>query len=137
MPRKKKDELITSRFFITINTNQPDDKLIKPFRATVNHILSNYDQFLKVLLPESDRETELEKIEKVKVEAGLEKGERNGFIHSHILLTVKHKTKIQVDHHKIRNFVQERLKLPGVHCNVRFIRDELSTLRDYINKNPL
>ena len=108
-----------TNFLLTINTNQQykeDDKNldndIEIFDHTINNLLSNINDYIK--LPENDK-WDNNKIKDVNIDYTVEKGLKKNEIHVHIMLKIKHFTKIQLDYDKIKNKICHELGLNNVY----------------------
>ena len=106
---KKKEKNVKPKqtnFLLTINTNQQykdDDEHLKDdieiFDASIKELLNNIDQYIN--LPETDKWDD-HFIKDFDIDYVLERGQKKGQLHIHILFKIKHFTKIQLNSDKIK-----------------------------------
>lgn len=129
----------SSNFWITINTNvkkkgsSRNPGMKRKFRDGVHKVLDNLPEHIKFL---DHSKGSLSKIKSIKVETKPETGKKKGFIHMHILVKIKHNTKIQLNYSSLKAALVESGAVPasGFHFYVESIKDNISDLRDYMNK---
>lgn len=121
-----------STFFITINTNQTEESLLPRLKDVYSRIYSNLLEFIKW---KGRNGEEPDKIDKIDGEAHCEIGPKYGFVHLHAMVSVRHRTMIQLDAQKIGRCVRDHLELGGVHCHVQFVKDPSMSILAYMRKN--
>ena len=134
---EKNQKPINSNFLLTINTNQQyktNDQHLKNdiefFENTIKNILNNIDQYINI----GDKWDD-DFIKDVDVDYIIERGTKKGQIHAHILIKIKHLSKIQLDYKKIKTKIQKDLGLPSIYLNNRLIKNSGSdNIVDYLNK---
>jgi hypothetical protein len=134
-----------SYFFVTINTNQvysKDDLDILAEDAEIldqcmNHIWnSNLAlQYLKYKPCKDGYLGNEDDIEWLRAEWIVERGFKQGRLHAHILIKIKHYTCLHINHDKLRVEVGKMLGLGKVHVDVKYVATPLSSIEDYIRKN--
>jgi hypothetical protein len=116
-----------STFFITISTNQRNydrEKLI----AALTQIFGEDDMFYTLLRGDTS------KIDKEwsTVQFSAEKGHKKGFMHSHVLVKLRHNTKVQFKYDILRRVLEKELGLEGVHIDCKGYGNSDKTLEQYI-----
>lgn len=112
-----------SNFFIMINTNLAGDNefeksnLVVTLRRAVNEVFSVRSNLIKVIhiidergdvvTSEARRQEGLHKIEKVDSEAVIEIGPKVHRVHSHVLLMIQHKTRVQINVPILRDMIRK------------------------------
>jgi hypothetical protein len=129
----------SSNFLLTINTNQQykegdahleDD--IEIFDATIQSILNNIGDYIR--LPEGDVWDD-DKIKDVSIDYVIEKGHKKGQLHSHIMIKIKHFSKVLLDYGKIKAKICGDLGLNEVYMLNKLIRNSGSdNIIQYLEK---
>ena len=108
-----------TNFLLTINTNQQyneDDKDlqndIEVFDTTIKEMLNSIDQYIN--LPETDKWDD-KFIKDFDIDYVLERGQKKGQLHIHILFKIRHFTKIQLNYDKIKEKIKLDLGLSNVY----------------------
>jgi hypothetical protein len=128
-----------SNFLLTINTNQQykdgDNNLendIEVFDATIQQILNHIDDYVR--LPEGDAWSD-DKIRDVNIDYVIEKGHKRGQIHAHIMIKIKHFSKVLLNYEKIKAKICGDLGLDNVYMLNKLIRNSGSdNIIDYLDK---
>lgn len=124
---KKGDHWKYSTFFITINTNRRDyDK--EKLRKALGIIFGEDDMFYKLI------EGDTSKIDKEwsTVQISAEKGPKMEFVHSHVLVKLRHNTKVHFKIELLRKVLVKELGLENVHIDVQGMGNSDKQLEDYI-----
>lgn len=127
-----------SNFFLTINTNQrfqDDDPMLENdtevFVGVIQNVLNDIQSYVN-LPPEGDWDRDVESVD---VDYVVEKGTEKNCLHTHILLKFKHRTKVQLNLQKIREYVCNALGLPSIHLkNMLIKKDNSDNILEYLNK---
>ena len=139
---KKKEKNVKPKqtnFLLTINTNQQykdDDEHLKDdieiFDASIKELLNNIDQYIN--LPETDKWDD-HFIKDFDIDYVLERGQKKGQLHIHILFKIKHFTKIQLNYDKIKNKIKDDLGLKNIYMQNKLIKmSNNDSIVDYLNK---
>ena len=129
-----------TNFLLTINTNQQykedDDDLqndIEVFDGSVKELLNNIEQYIK--LPETDKWDD-HFIKDIDIDYVLERGQKKGQLHIHILFKIKHLTKIQLNYDKIKDKIKTDLGLTNIYMQNKLLRmSNNDSIVDYLNKS--
>ena len=137
-----------SNFWIMINSNQAgtnvleSSHLVTTMRKAVDQAFGNRKNLVSFLRTvdeggnqvstAADRKSDLSKIESVNSEAVVEIGPKLHRIHTHILLQIQHKTRVQIDVIKLRDLMRELSKQDG-----RFLFPNPVVRFGLIKDNPL
>ena len=128
-----------TNFLLTINTNQQykddDENLqndIEVFDTTIKEILNSIDQYIN--LPETDKWDD-KFIKDFDIDYVLERGQKKGQLHIHILFKIKHFTKIQLNYDKIKEKIKLALGLSNVYMQNKLLKmSNNDSIVDYLNK---
>ena len=128
-----------TNFLLTINTNQQykddDENLqndIEVFDESIKDLLNNIDQYIN--LPETDKWDD-KFIKDFDIDYVLERGQKKGQLHIHILFKIKHFTKIQLNYDKIKEKIKLDLGLSNVYMQNKLLRmSNNDSIVDYLNK---
>jgi len=132
----------SSSFHITINTNQryptPESMALdmKPFWEAIQATFgeaSNVRRIVEVMTPGDSFDANVHDVE---TSSGMEYSPKSG-LHAHILLTIEHTTKVRVGLGNLREILDSHLthlKGKKYHLFVRFVPDQVATVRNYIVK---
>jgi hypothetical protein len=128
----------TSNFFLTINTNQQyqqdDPNLqndIAVFEECIKNILSNINNYVNI----SEGIWDDEHVNDVDIDYVIELGPVKKHIHAHIMIKIKHRTKLMLDLQKIKSKILSDLGLKNIYMNNKLMKKDSSTnVLDYIHK---
>lgn len=132
----------SSSFHITINTNQryPTKAAlaldVRPFWDAIQAAFGDADGIRQVVEIMNGADSFDSNVHDVEVNSGMEYSPKSG-LHAHVLLTVEHTTKVRVNLAGLRGILDEKLShLAGkkYHLYVRFVPNEVATVRNYIYK---
>lgn len=115
-----------------MNTNETDEALLPRLKEVMNYVFENMVEFLKFRKKEV---TGGEFIDEVRVESNCEIGDKQHRVHCHALIFIEHRSNIHMDVHKLESYLLQELEIPGVHLDCKYVKDDISSLRDYINKH--
>ena len=129
----------SSNFLLTINTNQQykndDEHLendVEVFDTTIQSILNHIDEYIR--LPDGDQWDD-KTIKDVDIDYVVERGHKKGQIHVHVMIKIKHFSKVLLDYDKIKKKICSDLGLQNVYMLNKLIRNSGSdTIIDYLNK---
>lgn len=82
-----------------------------------------------------DNELTRDKLKSVEVQSRVERGSHKGNLHAHVLISIAHYTKLQMNYSKIRAKLCTDLGLTSIHMYNRVYFDAKATLEHYIHKN--
>lgn len=119
-----------SQFFITINTNRKDYDKAK-LKSALGQIFSSDEMFYALLTGD------MSKVDKewATAQFAVEVGPKTGFIHSHILIKLRHNTKVHFKIDLLRKVLEKQLGLDGVHIDLIASGMSDKTLQEYIFKD--
>jgi hypothetical protein len=132
----------SSSFHITINTNQryPNADSMKldmrPFWAAIQATFGDASSIASVVEIMKSGDSFERNVHDVETNSGMEYSPDSG-LHAHVLLTIEHTTKVRINLSGLRKALDEKLthlKGKKYHLFVRFVPDQLSTVRNYIYK---
>jgi hypothetical protein len=148
---KKRERASHSIFHIVVNTNlrfQADDPdLIQKadqLKQCADDLLGNADSVMKGLKVnfryDPTGAIDDEHILKIKTACSVERGNKFGQLHAHIVIQVKHKTKILVDKSWVENAFKAGMGLESLYCHINARRGSSKisaeqVLIEYIMKN--
>ncbi len=127
----QQNDIISSPFYITINTQQTDLKYVPLLKETYDAMVQRKEFFL--VCKDNDPDF-ISKVISLDHEPEIEIGPIYRKIHLHTVWTFKHKTKIQLDQDKIRRYIAGNLNIPPIHLHIRYVRDNRLKLSQYIGK---
>jgi uncharacterized alkaline shock family protein YloU len=139
LQKKEREKILNSNFLLTINTNQrypENDKDlendIEVFDSTIQNILNNVGDYIN--LP-SEHKFDEHFIKDVDIDYTIERGNKNGQLHIHLLMKFKHKTKIQLNYEKIKEKIKTDLGLTNIYMYNKLVRNSGNdNILDYLNK---
>ncbi len=128
-----------TNFLLTINTNQQykedDEDLqndIEVFDGSVKELLNNIEQYIN--LPDTDKWDD-HFIKDIDIDYVLERGQKKGQLHIHILFKIKHLTKIQLNYDKIKEKIKTDLGLTNIYMQNKLLKmSNNDSIVDYLNK---
>lgn len=133
----------TSRFLMTVNPNRAYREKGEALRAkkelerTLRRLFSSFEDYVRVYQREGKTmqrvEVPLQRItEEAKIQSSSEIGTLQHRLHNHSLITIVHRPQynLRLNLPKLRQHLP-----PGVHLDVKFIRDPDFTLQAYVYKN--
>lgn len=138
---KAKEKSKYSCFLVTINTNQrykADDQYMESdsefFENIVRtEILEKLPDYVNVM--QEGHSWSNDHIDGVDVDYILERGEKYNALHAHILIKIKHRSKVQLNYKTMKQRVVERLGLKNVYFDCKLVRPTSDDwLKDYIYK---
>jgi hypothetical protein len=137
--KTKNEKLKQTNYLLTINTNcqyKDGDKHldddIEIFNESINDLLNHIDSYVR--LPETDKWND-DFIKNCDIDYTIERGTIKNQLHIHIMIKIRHNTKIQLDYEKIKNKICSDLGLKNVYMYNRLLKPSQSeNIIDYINK---
>lgn len=134
-----------SNFFITINTNKhfpPDPNeeqyaYIKKFNDVYTGFFSQPpSEFIKVMAAADSYDDSVVSIQMDKATEW--RSSRTGMLNAHILIRIKHYTRLQFDIPKLTAYLVKEMELKGVHVNVQHIGTDagIENALNYMRKEP-
>jgi uncharacterized alkaline shock family protein YloU len=83
----------------------------------------------------SDHKFDEHFIKDVDIDYTIERGNKNGQLHIHLLMKFKHKTKIQLNYEKIKEKIKTDLGLTNIYMYNKLVRNSGNdNILDYLNK---
>jgi hypothetical protein len=120
-----------SGFVVTINTNvsvaQRDDPLIETFRSCIIGLCKDIWKYIKVLDGKEKTDTRYFP-NAIEIKPAIEVGSKYHKLHAHIVISLRHRSKIHLDLARIRNYLHQCLEGEGVKKSRVFV--ETFTERD-------
>lgn len=129
-PPSEKKRWKYSTFFITINTNRTDYDAEK-LKKALGQILSNDDLFYKLLKGNTD----LIDKEYATAQYAVEVGTKTHNVHAHILIKLRHNTKVQFNSALLHKVLEQKLGVVGVYVDVKGFGQSDKTIQEYIFKD--
>ena len=131
---------VSSNFFLTLNSNQryePEDphreEDAEAVEDVVKEIVQNLPRYVKII--EKNHKWSTDVIEDVDVEYAVEYGEKSKALHAHILVRIKHRSRVQLDFEAIKRDFAHGLGLKNVYFDSRLLRAPSDHfLQEYIRK---
>eukprot|EP00952_Eustigmatos_sp_NYUAD-ZCMA_P012733 51020-Eustigmatos_ZCMA.PRE.2 len=129
-----------SNWLLTISSNQrykPDDPHKEAdseiFEEVVQDLSKNISKYIN--FRQSGHSWSKDHIDDVDVSYGIEWGEKSRALHCHVLVKIRHNSKISLDYDGIKDLFKERLGLPNIYFDSRLVKttDEQYIL-SYISK---
>jgi len=136
----KKEKSKFSNWLLTISTNQrykaddphkeEDGEIFEEIVQDLSKNISKYVQFRQ-----TGHSWSKDFIHDVNVSYGVEWGEKSHALHCHVLVKIRHNSKISLNYDGIKSLFKERLGLPNLYFDSRLMKttDEQYVL-DYISK---
>jgi hypothetical protein len=87
--------------------------------ADIKDLLNNVDQYIN--LPATDKWDD-HFIKDIDIDYVLERGQKKGQLHIHILFKIKHHSKIQLNYDKIKDKIKTDLGLEGIYMQNKLIK---------------
>ena len=135
---QQNDKIKSSNFYLTINSNQsyklkPDglENDTEVFEDVIKDVLANLNDY--VTLP-NGVEWDDNTIRDVNIDYVIEKGSNKGFLHSHILIKIKHTTNVKLDFKKIKTKIFTDLGLKNIYMKNYVSKNNDQNILQYINK---
>ena len=132
------EKLKSSNFYLTINTNQsykinPDglENDTEVFEDVIKDVLANFNDY--VTLPAGVMWDD-DNIRDVDIDYVIEKGLNKGFLHSHILIKIKHTTNVKLDFKKIKSKICTDLGLKNIYLKNYVSKNNDQNILQYIQK---
>ena len=127
-----------SSYFITLNTNKsfinPTEEyhqLKQQLREFIEKEFGTEKLYEYITIKEPN--DSINDIEEIDVDSVLEVGDNNHFLHAHLVLHFKHRTRMQLSYSKIRNAFGA--EVDGGHAWIQYFRAAGKTIEEYINKH--
>ena len=132
---------IHSNFLITLNLNQQYYKGehkanlegdMSYFDDTINKFLNSIENFIR--LPSGVQYND-DTVKDIAADYVVELGNIKKQVHTHIMLKVKHHTRIQLNFQKIKEFFKNEMGLKNIYLQAKLLRPSASdNIVDYLNK---
>jgi hypothetical protein len=127
-----------SNFFLTINTNQrfKDDDLMlqndtEVFVEVIEKVLNNIQSYVSIPV-EANWDNDVQSVD---VDYVVEKGNEKNCLHTHILMKIKHRTRVQLNYKLLKEHICADLGLPNIHLkNILLKMDNSDNILEYLNK---
>jgi light-regulated signal transduction histidine kinase (bacteriophytochrome) len=137
--KEKNEKPKQTNYLLTINLNQSykeDDEHLKNdievFDHSIQSVLNNIQDYLN--LPDPSDWSD-DKIKDAKIDYTIERGNKKGHLHIHILLKFQHFTKIQLNYQKIKEKLCQELGLKNIYMYNRLLKPSSDVnIMEYINK---
>lgn len=113
----KRHGVRVSKFLISVNSQQANES----YRDKVRQCLVEMNEVLERLIKFIEPGGNLSLIDSSHMIAVVEKGPKFGKWHAHMILTVKHRTKIHIDREKLDLCWKAVLGLPSIHVNIKWV----------------
>ena len=132
----------SSSFHITINTNQryPTAESMKldmrPFWGAIQTTFGDAGNVREIVEVMNAGDSFDANVHDVETNSGMEYSPNSG-LHAHVLLTIEHTTKVRINLRGLRGILDANLthlKGKKYHLFVRFVPNQLATVRNYIYK---
>lgn len=141
--KEKAEKLNRSAFLYTINTNQrykEGDPAIENdeicLEDSIKDVLQHLPQYISI--KESGKAWDKNSIKDVDIDYTIERGSTYGALHAHILIKIKHTTKVHLAYGKIKEKVCADLGLENVYTDNRVLGASAWSgdfLESYVNKS--
>lgn len=128
----KKEKVNSSRFFVTINSNQTSSKYKGLLHDAYNDFVENIEHFIKY--KEDSHDKGWDKIKSIDFDQVLEVGDEQHRQHLHSFVDFKHNTKLQLDLNMMRYYFSKYLDLPSIHLDVKYVSDDKTSIDNYLRK---
>ena len=132
---------IHSNFLITLNLNQQYHKDehkanlegdMSYFDDTINKFLNSIENFIR--LPSGVQYND-DTVKDIAADYVVELGNIKKQVHTHIMLKVKHHTRIQLNFQKIKEFFKKEMGLKNLYLQAKLLRPSASdNIVDYLEK---
>ena len=132
---------IHSNFLITLNLNQQYHKDehkanlegdMSYFDDTINKFLNSIENFIR--LPSGVQYND-DTVKDIAADYVVELGNIKKQVHTHIMLKVKHHTRIQLNFQKIKEFFKKEMGLKNIYLQAKLLRPSASdNIVDYLEK---
>jgi hypothetical protein len=130
--KPKEESYHISRWFVTINSNRTEKEMVRRLKLSYEGFYNNLKRFIKYMKVNEGEE----KVISITDDPVIGIGKMYHRIHVHSLITIKHRTKLQLDYDKIRLFLNRAMGM-DVFFNAIAIRDSDIGIRKYLEKNYL
>ena len=133
-------DLKTSPFLITVNPNlspktYSDEYVEGKLKETISCVFNNQSLAHMVHYTHSFTSKYIKNIE---LEYAIEKGHKRGFVHTHILLKITHKSNLHIKIPEMRDKIRDCLGLPEkkkYFFRIKILKDNNASVRYYIEKD--
>ena len=142
--KKPKRRLRHTNLFFTINTNQPynttDNELkgraSRKFTAVVRELLSGekIKEYVKFVNKCKEHFWDPQYVKEAEIHTKSEFGPEKSMLHLHGLISIRHYSCIRVDFELLKERLQEKLGLDGLHIRWQLFFDTKGKIEDYIEK---
>lgn len=139
-PKKDKNKLKWSNWFITINPNiSPDqedsNELSRALKKTLEQIFAE-DKIMNYILSRKKNTDLNQTIESIDIDSQVEIGTKIHMVHSHVLMKIRHKDNIYLDYAKMKKKISDSLDIPltGFYFHVDPFGSSDLNLQQYIEK---
>jgi hypothetical protein len=132
---------IHSNFLITLNLNQQYHKDehkanlegdMSYFDDAINKFLNSIENFIR--LPSGVQYND-DTVKDIAADYVVELGDIKKQVHSHIMLKIKHHTRIQLNFQKIKEFFKQEMGLQNLYLQAKLLRPSASdNIIEYLNK---
>jgi len=123
---KRQSDTHSSQFLITLNSNSTDEKWAPILTDALEQWYNNIESYLVAADPEL-----VDSIDEPT--AACEKGPITGMWHCHMFIKISHRTWVQIDLEKTRNFFKDMCDR-NVYCNVKHVKDYGVSISNYLKK---
>ena len=128
--KRKTGKQHQSRLLLTINSLSTDGKYKKLLKDGFTEMYDKIEDYVKYMVKTGS----VKDIMDVDCETAIEVGTKLHRVHLHSIITISHKTMLQLDLKKITKHFEEKLGLALVYVNARYVKDPLFSLRNYLKK---
>jgi len=123
---KRKTDIHTSQFLITVNPNSTDLKYESLLHEALDTFYENIEEFLNAADPS--------KVDEIQEPTALvDIGPKFHRVHSHMFIRIIHRTKVQINLSKARSFFNRMLGTKS-HFDVKWIKDNTVGVVNYLHK---
>ena len=132
----------SSSFHITVNTNQryPNAESMqldmRPFWDAIQKTFGEAESVRGIVRIMKAGDSFEANVHDVETTSGMEYSPKSG-LHAHILMTIEHTTKVQINLEGLRRLLDAHLthlKEKKYHLHVRYVPNQVQTVRNYIYK---
>ena len=136
--------VVSSSFFLTINTNQRAKdiaefrRVAQPFYRALHALFGDAGALAQVVTVLSTMHSFADDIGTVDTKGAIEYAANSG-IHAHLLVQIVHRTRVQMNAHAVRKTLlfdmqQQGLGLSNLYVDSRFVKDDRQKVLNYIHK---
>ena len=132
--RYSKKKLESSNFYITINSQSTDLKQQELLKSAFQTFYDNLEEFL-LFRREGSGPQDVERV--VCREVSVEVGSKFKRVHLHALVSIVHRTNLQLNLKKMKSFFESVLGRDSIHLDCQHVDDPLDLGLQYIKKQEL